>query len=887
MLRQRIFIRVLILASIMVLLTCNRGKIEGPVGPVEETTVKINNVVASPSEIATGGYTSTITTTILDDQNAPVKDELVQFGELTALGSLSRTADSTDANGHASTQFTSGNQAGTAQILVAAGSDQDTVEISLQTVVATLDTAYANSYDIIAPTGFTQLTARVLDSDGNPISGVNVLFAELTNLGSISPASDTTDVTGMAYSEFSAGSDSGTALIRVSVGGNSDTLHIHISPPNYFISLNADPAEPLADGETQVHITASALDQTLDPINGLQIRITSSNTEILSSRKVTTNASGNAEFVVTAPASTADVPLEIYAQLSGFSGNAPINSPTIKPVFSGNSLMDGQSVASPVLSDRHTASSFQDVTTANQRKVSLRQPVNNSDTLSVIFSGVNLTLSSTRDTLLANGSSQSALTLTALRANGDPIGEHAINLQGSLGVIPSNISTNAFGQVYTTFTAGVVPGTAQIRAKIGEVSSNTVQIVLVERSAGSINLTANRNSIRGDGSMTATITAQVLDNSGDPLNGQPVNFSTDLGTLNQSTATTQNGEASVTLTAPVLANNQTATVTATLPGTSTETTIPIDIRGLQLTLTSSRQSMPANSTSEAIITAQLKELSTNRIVPGKSIDFSTTNGSIQGSATTDSSGIATVTLTAGNIPDPNVIVTASYRDVVTRTQSLVFKSATPFYIDLSAEPQQVYIQGVDGIKTSVITASVADVDSVPVQNVTMTFSTNRGYLTSDLNPSGSNSVPASVYNGEAQVTFHSDTVTTTGVATITVSSSTVSKSVPLITIIGAEPNQILLGIGPRNDLDNGIYQADVSAVVEDIYGNPVGAGTMVYFSLIPPSDTLATIGASAPTDIDGVATVQVSYPSDHFGHTIRVRAVVNGTVTKIKDLLLP
>ncbi len=887
MLRQRIFIRVLILASIMVLLTCNRGKIEGPVGPVEETTVKINNVVASPSEIATGGYTSTITTTILDDQNAPVKDELVQFGELTALGSLSRTADSTDANGHASTQFTSGNQAGTAQILVAAGSDQDTVEISLQTVVATLDTAYADSYDIIAPTGFTQLTARVLDSDGNPISGINVLFAELTNLGSISPASDTTDVTGMAYSEFSAGSDSGTALIRVSVGGNSDTLHVHISPPNYFISLNADPAEPLADGETQVHITASALDQTLDPINGLQIRITSSNTEILSSRKVTTNASGNAEFVVTAPASTADVLLEIYAQLSGFSGNAPINSPTIKPVFSGNSLMDGQSIASPVLSDRHTASSFQDVTTANQRKVSLRQPVNNSDTLSVIFSGVNLTLSSSRDTLLANGSSQSALTLTALRANGDPIGEHAINLQGSLGVIPSNISTNAFGQVYTTFTAGVVPGTAQIRAKIGQVSSNTVQIVLVERSAGSINLTANRNSIRGDGSMTATITAQVLDNSGDPLNGQPVNFSTDLGTLNQSTATTQNGEASVTLTAPVLANNQTATVTATLPGTSTETTIPIDIRGLQLTLTSSRQSMPANSTSEAIITAQLKELSTNRIVPGKSIDFSTTNGSIQGSATTDSSGIATVTLTAGNIPDPNVIVTASYRDVVTRTQSLVFKSATPFYIDLSAEPQQVYIQGVDGIKTSVITASVADVDSVPVQNVTMTFSTNRGYLTSDLNPSGSNSVPASVYNGEAQVTFHSDTVTTTGVATITVSSSTVSKSVPLITIIGAEPNQILLGIGPRNDLDNGIYQADVSAVVEDIYGNPVGAGTMVYFSLIPPSDTLATIGASAPTDIDGVATVQVSYPSDHFGHTIRVRAVVNGTVTKIKDLLLP
>jgi|GEM_PF-4118512 len=889
MVRQHISIRIIALVSLFILSTCNRGNIEGPVEPVGETGINISNVVANPSEIAIGGYHSTITTTVRDDQNAIVTGELVQFSELTGLGTLSASQDTTDVNGRASTQFTSGSQAGTAQILVAAGSDQDTVEINLQAIVAILDTAYADSREIIAPTGFTELTARVTDSDGNPLSGANVMFAELTNLGSISPASDTTDATGMAHSEFSAGSDSGTALIRVSAGSYSDTLTVKLLPPNYFINLSAEPSDPLADGATQVRITANALNETLDPINGLDIRITSSNPDVLSSRKVTTDAAGNAEFVVTAPTSTTDVPLEIYAQLSGFSGSAPLAKSTPKRLdnLESSALLKNNTLASiRKPSNNHPSLASTNTITASQP--AMRSSLANSDTLSLVFSGVNLSLSSSRDTLLANGSSQSNLTLIALRANGNPIGEHPVTLQGSRGVIPSDLTTNAFGQLYTTFTAGIVPGDAQIRAKIGAIYSNTVNIVLVERSAGNLQLSASRTSMRGDGVSTTTITAEVTDNSGTPLDGQQVMFNTDLGSLDETNVTTQNGEATVTLTSPVAASNQTATVTASLPGTTNESTLPIEIRGLTLTLTSSRQSLPANNTSEAIITAQLKELNTNRIVTGKTIDFSTTNGSIRGSATTDSSGKATVMLTAGSSADSDVQITASYRDIVTQTRSIVFKQPTAFYVSLNAEPPQVFMQGADGIKTSVVTATVADVDSVPIQsNISLTFSTNRGYLTSDLNPGGSNSVPATVYNGEAQVIFHSDTISTTGVATITVSSSSVTKTVPLITIIGAEPNQILLGIGQRNDLNNGVYQADVSAMVEDIYGNPVGEGTVVYFSLIPPSDTSATIGASASTNSDGVATVQVSYPSDHFGNTIRVRAEVNSSVTKEKDLVLP
>ena len=198
------------------------------------------------------------------------------------------------------------------------------------------------------------------------------------------------------------------------------------------------------------------------------------------------------------------------------------------------------------------------------------------------------------------------------------------------------------------------------------------------------------------------------------------------------------------------------------------------------------------------------------------------------------------------------------------------------------------MEGANGIKTSVVTAYITDIDSVPIQDQSsVTFSTNRGYLTSPMNPGGSFSVPAVIYNGEAQAVFHSDTVSSTGIVSITVSTENITKTVPLITVIGAEPERILLGMGDGDDQENGTFQASVSAIVEDVFGNPVGEGTMVYFSLITPSDTLAVIGSSMPTDENGVSTVLITYPDDYIGETVRIRAFVNDNVFKEKEFELP
>ncbi|MBF3314071.1 Ig-like domain-containing protein, partial [Leptospira borgpetersenii serovar Hardjo-bovis] len=80
-------------------------------------------------------------------------------------------------------------------------------------------------------------------------------------------------------------------------------------------------------------------------------------------------------------------------------------------------------------------------------------------------------------------------------------------------------------------------------------------------------VTANPTSIVDDGVSSSTITATVVNGSGQPISGVPVNWTTTLGTLSvPSSVTGSDGTASTQLTdngAP-----GTATVTATITGDS-------------------------------------------------------------------------------------------------------------------------------------------------------------------------------------------------------------------------------------------------------------------------------------------------------------------------------
>ncbi|MCB0171329.1 MAG: Ig-like domain-containing protein [Anaerolineae bacterium] len=144
---------------------------------------------------------------------------------------------------------------------------------------------------------------------------------------------------------------------------------------------------------------------------------------------------------------------------------------------------------------------------------------------------------------------------------------------------------------------------------------------------------------------TAAIEATLLDGGAQPIEGERITFSSDLGSISPSEADTDsNGVASATLNAgstPGL-----ATVTATGGGVTGTTTVLITPPAVTtLTLTAEDIRVPTGG--ETSLTVSLQD-GLGQPVVGETIALSTTLGSVSPiSTTTDATGQATATFTAG------------------------------------------------------------------------------------------------------------------------------------------------------------------------------------------------------------------------------------------------
>ena len=143
----------------------------------------------------------------------------------------------------------------------------------------------------------------------------------------------------------------------------------------------------------------------------------------------------------------------------------------------------------------------------------------------------------------------------------------------ALAYITSPRTTSSSGQAVATFTARDLQGMVEGTATAGSVSNADapLEIVIGDESAASINLTVNPAGILVGG--TATVTAEVLDDGGNPVpDGTAVAFNVNsfYGTVSPS-STTHNGFATATFKAA----NESGT--ATIYATSGSATASIDI----------------------------------------------------------------------------------------------------------------------------------------------------------------------------------------------------------------------------------------------------------------------------------------------------------------------
>jgi adhesin/invasin len=186
-------------------------------------------------------------------------------------------------------------------------------------------------------------------------------------------------------------------------------------------------------------------------------------------------------------------------------------------------------------------------------------------------SGSTITLSTATSALGFNGTAD--VSAQVLEAAGTPphSGTH-ITFSTNLGSVePAEVQTDVNGRATTRFFAGTSSGIATITATSGGASvaaANAVKIAVGSAAVSAVVATANPSIVSSRGG-NSTISAKVTDAGGNALNGIPVTFTTDAGSMSESVSNT-NSQGIATST---LSTNRTAKVTATA-GVSTTTTTP-------------------------------------------------------------------------------------------------------------------------------------------------------------------------------------------------------------------------------------------------------------------------------------------------------------------------
>jgi len=213
------------------------------------------------------------------------------------------------------------------------------------------------------------------------------------------------------------------------------------------------------------------------------------------------------------------------------------------------------------------------------------------------------------------------------------------------------------------------------------------------------------------------------------LDGTPITFSTNLGSLGifhrSVVATTMGGgRATITFAPGTVAGTATITGTMTNNGVATTTVTILPLRPVFINLTAYPGRIRVDTT--AAITAEVSDEYGNPVLPGTVISFETTLGGVSPTTDdTDANGDATSTLYAGTVP--GLALVSGYRGFVIGYTSVEILAGPAFTItSLTADPSALRANGLD---TSLITAIVKDQFDNLVPDMTMVgFTTTAGSL---------------------------------------------------------------------------------------------------------------------------------------------------------------
>ena len=175
-------------------------------------------------------------------------------------------------------------------------------------------------------------------------------------------------------------------------------------------------------------------------------------------------------------------------------------------------------------------------------------------------------LSSASTNVQANGTTE--IRATVLEPSGTPVQNGTtVTFTTNLGTVSPVDARTLNGVATVQFLGNGQSGKAQVRAISGGAASDPLELSVGASSTSRVTVNASPTAVPATGGST-TITAAVVDASGNPIAGVPVTFTTTAGTFSAAVVNTDTaGIARTTLT-----TNQPASVTATAGGTSSTAT---------------------------------------------------------------------------------------------------------------------------------------------------------------------------------------------------------------------------------------------------------------------------------------------------------------------------
>ncbi len=834
------------------------------------------SVEANPTSIlADGGSKSTIRAILKEtSSHIALSDAEIRFG--TTLGTIP-AVEHTDASGVAEVSLTSGTTPGTAVVVARYGNVLlDTARVAFGQLQYSLD--LKSDPDAILANGeeTATISATVKDSKGQPVSGLPVKFSATAG---IIDSAGATNSSGIAEAVLRSVADSTDILdtVTATVEGVSKTIQVTLQGIRF--KLKADPAYIVADGQSQSVITVTLKETTTQVgIVGAHIQFGTTlgkipaegitdNQGVVSVPLTSGTVLGIAEvvarygktFLDTVPVSfgsSSPATLSaINASPSAILANGVDQSTVIAKVVDSNS----NSVSGVVVSFTTTAGTVQSqgitdnngfataVLTSSASETDINATVTahlgtQSVPTTVVFQGVTMELSVSPDTILADGESQSVITVILKRATSNvAISGAEISFGTDHGTIPSSATTNASGIVQVTLTSEATPNTAHVVASYGAGISKTDSVIFVSslpsgNALSSIN--ASPSAILANGVDQSTVTAKVVDNNLNPVSGVVIGFTTTAGTVQSQSITDNNGFATAVLTSDTSSTDINVIVTAHLDGTPPIQTTVV-FQGVTMELSASPGTILADGESQSVITVILKRATSNVAISGAEISFGTDHGTIPSSATTNASGIVQVTLTSEATPNTAHVV-ASYGAGISKTDSVIFVSSLPSGNALSsinASPSAILANGVD---QSTVTAKVVDNNLNPVSGVVIGFTTTAGTVQSQ---------SITDNNGFATAVLTSDTSSTDINATVTAHLGTQSAQ----TVVVFQGVTMNISASPGTILADGQSQSVITVILKRATSNIAVSGAVITFGT-----DLGTISNEATTNSGGVAEVSLT-----------------------------